>query len=1005
MHNIKIVFITVILFLSINELNAQFSKAEKKFLKTKFKTVMHGDALSGVRADGMPNTYGLPSVKEFVKKLKPANEKSTSSLTVTFTDIGARTIYDLCSNGSPVNVWQDPSNPNNIHAVFIHSPPGNPSFTVRLSKYYISTDKGVTWNFIADVPTIRSGFASIDGFSDGSALIVNHSSDGGGVQRAQAYKDAAPGLGSFTRLDAPGNLAYVWPRAISTGSLILTNKFLIIASANGPDTTKYNVNTDINATPGTWLGWRTIPSDQAETYALGRGADGRIGIAFRDNSLTIPTDDYADVWFIESTNNGTSFSTPLKIFDANFSTDSLGCLRGISITYRGNSPAVVFDVIKQTQDGSFFPTAPAKIMFWSTALPGIDPNRSVVVADTNKVGFHPYIGVNDVMASLCRPNIGVSADGAILYVAFNVPSSVLGGTVDSTVYMDIWLAASPNGGLTWTNPDRINPTTPRKDWRYVSVSKWNDKEGSNYYCNMVALRGHVPGSYIYGYENGESNEEFWSIRALVNFYNLPPSPPNLLTPLNNSTFISLTPLLDWTDVSDATYNLQVSTNSGFTNNLVNLSGLTTSQYQIPSGSLQVNTTYYWHVSCSNVNGTGVYSNIYNFTTLGVPSAPVLMNPANGSSVSTLLPLLDWNDAVSADTYGVQVSTDTSFKTTVINLTGLTSSQYQITSGALQYNTLYYWRVNAENMYGTGAWSARWNFSTQGSLAGPTLNNPANGSSILTFTPVLDWDDLPGATSYTVQVSLNSNFSTFVINQSGLDSSNYQVPNGTLTGNTTYFWRARGVNQAGSGNWSLVWSFRVVSIPPQPVLVAPLNNATNQSPTPIMDWDSLAAANSYRLQISTDSVFNAIVFDTTGVIPSRLNIRPNVLGWNQKYYWRVNANNLAGTGPWSLVWNFRVQPNSVLSAGTEIPKEYKMYNNYPNPFNPVTNIKFDLPKSADVRIIVYDITGKELTVLVNERLQAGSYQAKWDAGMNPSGVYFYRLTAGNYSETKRMLLIK
>lgn len=585
---------------------------------------------------------------------------------------------------------------------------------------------------------------------------------------------------------------------------------------------------------------------------------------------------------MESTNNGTSFSTPLKIFDANFSTDSLGCIRGISITYKGNAPAVAFETVKQTQDGSFFPAAPAKIRFWSNTLPGSDPNRSVVIADTNRVGFHPYIGVNDVMSSLCRPNIGVSSDGAALFVSFSVPSDAIGGTADTTVFMDIWLAASIDGGLTWPQLARINPTSPRKDWRYASVSKWNDVTGTNYFCNMVALRGNIPGSYINGVGNGESNEEYWSIRALINFGSVPPLPPNLLTPLNNSTNITQTPLLDWSSVSGVTYNLQLSTNSGFTNNLINLSGLTGSDYQVPSGLLQINTTYYWHVSCSNSNGTGIWSETYNFTTLGVPSSPVLLIPANGSSVPTLLPLLDWNESSGANTYGLQVSTNIGFTTTIINLSSLTASQYQIASGILQYNTLYYWRVNASNTYGTGAWSTPWNFTTQGSLTAPVLNSPANGSSILTFIPLLDWDDLSGATSYNVQVSLNSNFTSFVVNQSSLVNSNYQIPNGTFTGNTTYFWRARGVNEAGNGNWSTVWSFRVVSIPPQPVLVLPLNNSTNQSPTPLMDWDSLEAANNYRLQISADSLFSALVFDTTGIIPTRLQLRPNILVWNQKY---------------------------------------------------------------------------------------------------------------------------
>jgi hypothetical protein len=89
----------------------------------------------------------------------------------------------------------------------------------------------------------------------------------------------------------------------------------------------------------------------------------------------------------------------------------------------------------------------------------------------------------------------------------------------------------------------------------------------------------------------------------------------------------------------------------------------------------------------------------------------------------------------------------------------------------------------------------------------------------------------------------------------------------------------------------------------------------------------------------------------------------------------------------------------------VPSDYILFQNYPNPFNPATSIKFSIPKSSNVKLVVYDITGKELELLVNEQLKAGTYQTNWNALNYPSGVYFYRLTAGEYSETKRMVLVK
>jgi hypothetical protein len=95
---------------------------------------------------------------------------------------------------------------------------------------------------------------------------------------------------------------------------------------------------------------------------------------------------------------------------------------------------------------------------------------------------------------------------------------------------------------------------------------------------------------------------------------------------------------------------------------------------------------------------------------------------------------------------------------------------------------------------------------------------------------------------------------------------------------------------------------------------------------------------------------------------------------------------------------------------KLPVSYKLNQNYPNPFNPVTKISFDIPpapsgKSSFAKLIVYDITGKEVSVLVSEQLNAGSYNVNWSGINLPSGVYFYQLKTDEFIETKKMILIK
>lgn len=99
------------------------------------------------------------------------------------------------------------------------------------------------------------------------------------------------------------------------------------------------------------------------------------------------------------------------------------------------------------------------------------------------------------------------------------------------------------------------------------------------------------------------------------------------------------------------------------------------------------------------------------------------------------------------------------------------------------------------------------------------------------------------------------------------------------------------------------------------------------------------------------------------------------------------------------------PTSLTVESEIIPIEYSLQDNYPNPFNPVTNIKFGLPKESSVKLTVYDALGKEVTLLVNQHLEAGSFKADWNASDYPSGIYYYKLEAGEFTETKKMVLIK
>jgi hypothetical protein len=99
------------------------------------------------------------------------------------------------------------------------------------------------------------------------------------------------------------------------------------------------------------------------------------------------------------------------------------------------------------------------------------------------------------------------------------------------------------------------------------------------------------------------------------------------------------------------------------------------------------------------------------------------------------------------------------------------------------------------------------------------------------------------------------------------------------------------------------------------------------------------------------------------------------------------------------------PLSVEPPGNNIPLNYDLNQNYPNPFNPTTNIKYQIPNNGFVIMKIYDILGKEVVTLINEKQIAGNYEIKFDGSNLPSGIYFYKLNVNDFSAIKKMLLVK
>ncbi|MDD5673200.1 MAG: fibronectin type III domain-containing protein [Chitinivibrionales bacterium] len=307
----------------------------------------------------------------------------------------------------------------------------------------------------------------------------------------------------------------------------------------------------------------------------------------------------------------------------------------------------------------------------------------------------------------------------------------------------------------------------------------------------------------------------WSFTTIV----AAPAAPALISPANAATGVAVNPTLGWNASAGASsYSLQVATDAGFSSKIVDQNGLVGVSYN--ATGLTNNTSYYWRVNATNAGGTSAWSSAWSFTTANgitqVPSAPFLSSPATGSAGLALTPTFTWNATAGATSYSLQVSTDSiGFPTTVVNLTGLSSLSYAVTSG-LSNNTKYYWRVNAANAGGSSAWSSVWSFTTiavvAAAPAAPTLSWPTDfATDVDTMFPSLQWNASIGATSYEFQLSADAGFSYTLVDQSGLTTLSYAGIE--LTNSMTYYWRVNATNAGGISAWSTVWSFTTVTTAP------------------------------------------------------------------------------------------------------------------------------------------------------------------------------------------------
>lgn len=333
----------------------------------------------------------------------------------------------------------------------------------------------------------------------------------------------------------------------------------------------------------------------------------------------------------------------------------------------------------------------------------------------------------------------------------------------------------------------------------------------------------------------------------------------------------------------------------------------------------LSTPYCW---ATHTNGFGVtWMNASGSITrlLAALNTVSLFSPSNGTQVP-VTPMIRWNSVDSAASYRLTIFSGMCFRAIVFDSTTALDS-IRIPAGKLMVDTRYYWKVKAYKTVGEGPYADAYYFITSYTPP-PTLTSPLNNSVGIQLTPVLNWDDNLQAIKYRVQLSTDINFNTILLDDSSLTASQYTIPSGILTYNTTYYWR---VSIKYSGNWGpfcSAWLFNTFSFPDPVVLASPLNYATEQPTNLTFFWykamETLSktgniftsvfinpneknSISKYWFELTTDTVsFSGLIRDTT------INDTTKYIGGlslGTSYYWRVKANNQLGWGPFSSWWKF------------------------------------------------------------------------------------------------------
>ena len=431
--------------------------------------------------------------------------------------------------------------------------------------------------------------------------------------------------------------------------------------------------------------------------------------------------------------------------------------------------------------------------------------------------------------------------------------------------------------------------------------------------------------------------------------------------------------------------------------------------------------YYWRVRAINDAGTTLWSGVYSFVT--ELSAPTLISPANNATNIPTNPTFTWSKVDSATNYQLQVATGSNFDATVIDQSGLTGSTYS--ANGLSNLSLYYWRVRAINESDTSLWSGVYSFMTEES-----------GNYSLSFDGEGDYVEIPDAdilspSNFTIELwvkqpQLTGGRNTYVHKDRGGAHVEYNLmENPNPSG--LYSYAGYGLSESSTHPSENEWSHIAATFDSNADSIEIFLNGISVGTETATDSIINTAGKLYVGWMPTDPGYNALtgIIDEvriSNIVRYTSNFTPPISEFESDsntvalYHFNEGTGNLvtdaSGNGNHGTIFGatWSTETPQLITSVTPInerglPTQFMLFNNYPNPFNPTTNISYQLPNPGKVELSIYNMLGELVEKLVNEYQEAGFHKVVWDASGIGSGVYFYRLSIGNSSSVRKAIILK